>query len=403
MRGPLTGIKVVDLSAVVSGPLTAALLADQGADVIKVERIGAGDIQRSVGSRRNGFSGSFHVMNRGKRSIALDLQKEPAQKIVQRLTQDADVVIQNFRPGVVDRLNIGYENINELNPGIVYLSISGFGPNGPRSSRRAYDPIIQSYSGVAHIQGSSKPHGPEQVNQLLMDKLTAYTGCQAITAALFARHTSNLGQHIELSMLDTAIAFIWPDAGADSILQGEDIEHRRAIRAAGFVAEYQDGWGAMMILSDSEFEGLCHALNLDELIQDERFNTLEERHRNHQAFEAILTGSVGALLKKMPLSEASRILDEHHVPFTHIRSIEELPADPQIVANEMFVDTSHPVAGKMREARPAPVFSKTPVTVAGPAPVVGEHTNEILAEIGMADLVDEMVEQRIVGIADMPV
>jgi len=400
MKVPLTGIKVVDLSAVVSGPLTAALLADQGADVIKVERIGAGDIQRSVGSRRNGFSGSFHVMNRGKRSIALDLKKEPAQKIVQRLTEDADVVIQNFRPGVVDRLNIGYESTKKLNPGIVYLSISGFGPKGPRSGRRAYDPIIQSYSGVAHVQGSSKPHGPEQVNQLLMDKLTAYTGCQAITAALFARHNNGAGQHIELSMLDAAIAFMWPDAGADSILLGDDIEHRRAIRAAGFVAEYQDGWGAMMILSDSEFEGLCRALDLDELMQDERFNTLEERHRHHQEFEEILTDSVGTLLKKMPLSEAARILDEHHVPFTHIRSLEDLPADPQIVANEVFVETNHPVAGKMREARPAPVFGTTPVAVAGPAPTVGEHTNQILAEIGMADLVDEMVEQGIVGIAD---
>jgi crotonobetainyl-CoA:carnitine CoA-transferase CaiB-like acyl-CoA transferase len=149
----LTGYKVVDLSAVVSGPLTGALLADQGADVIKVERTGDGDIQRHVGSSRNGFSGFFHVINRGKRSIALDLGTLQGREIVERLAKDADVVIQNFRPGVAERLGIGYEALAALNPRLVYLSISGFGGSGPRAGERAYDPIIQVYSGIADIEG----------------------------------------------------------------------------------------------------------------------------------------------------------------------------------------------------------------------------------------------------------
>jgi crotonobetainyl-CoA:carnitine CoA-transferase CaiB-like acyl-CoA transferase len=176
MAGPLSGFRVLDLSAVVSGPLTGALLADQGADVIKVERTGDGDIQRHVGSRRNGYSGFFHVLNRGKRSIAVDLGTADGVDIVRRLARDADVVIQNFRPGVVDRLGIGYAALSADNPGLVYLSISGFGQTGPRAGERAYDPIIQCYAGLAEVQGrihSDHPDQPEQVNMLLLDKLTA--------------------------------------------------------------------------------------------------------------------------------------------------------------------------------------------------------------------------------------
>ena len=206
MSGPLKGLKVLDLSAVVAGPLTGALLADQGADVIKVERLNSGDIQRHVGSSRNGFSGFFHMLNRGKKSIALDLAKPEAIEIVQELAAISDVVIQNFRPGVVDRLGVGYEQLSANNPGLIYLSISGFGPDGPQAHKRAYDPIIQTYSGMANVQGLKRGEGPEQVNQLIMDKLTAHHGCQAICAALYYRSQSQQGQHINLSMLDTAVS-----------------------------------------------------------------------------------------------------------------------------------------------------------------------------------------------------
>ena len=190
--GPLEGVKVLDLSAVVSGPLTGAMLADQGAQVIKVERL-TGDIQRNVGSKRNGYSGSFHVLNRGKRSIAVDLSSERGVKLVRQLADSVDVVVQNFRPGVIDRLGLGYAALAGSNPRIIFPSISGFGQSGPTAGKRAYDPIIQMYSGIADVQGQKRGEGPEQVNQLLMDKLTAYTGFQAITAALYARYPSTSG------------------------------------------------------------------------------------------------------------------------------------------------------------------------------------------------------------------
>ena len=401
MPGPLAGFSVLDLSAIVSGPLTAALLADQGASVIKVERLG-GDIQRHVGSRRNGFSGFFHVINRGKRSIALDLGSLEGRTIVERLAKNADVVVQNFRPGVVGRLGIGYPQLSALNPKLVYLSISGFGQTGPRAGERAYDPIIQFYSGVAATQGRihlEHPDQPEQVNQLILDKLTAYTGFQAITAALLERSKSGQGQHIELSMLDTAIAFLWPDTAADLILEGPGVDARPPVGASGNVAEFADGWGTTMTLSDDEFHGLCRALDCGHVADDARFATLEARQRNRPALLEVLRGDMANAAKRLSLAEAGKRFAAEDVPFARARKLTELHEDPQIAHNDVFRTVEHPIAGRLRQARPAPRFGRTPVAPGGPAPVAGQHTREILAEIGFGDRVDEWLTRGVVAAA----
>jgi crotonobetainyl-CoA:carnitine CoA-transferase CaiB-like acyl-CoA transferase len=401
VAGPLAGFSVLDLSAIVSGPLTAALLADQGASVIKVERLG-GDIQRHVGSRRNGFSGFFHVINRGKRSIALDLGSFEGRTIVERLAQRTDVVIQNFRPGVVGRLGIGYPQLSALNPKVVYLSISGFGQTGPRAGERAYDPIIQFYAGVAATQGRihlEHPDRPEQVNQLILDKLTAYTGFQAITAALLERSRSGLGQHIELSMLDTAIAFLWPDTAADLILEGDGVDARPPVGASGNVAEFADGWGTTMTLSDDEFHGLCRALSCGHVAEDPRFATLEARQRNRPALLEVLRGDMARAAKKLSLAEAGERFAAEDVPFARARRLTELHEDPQVTHNDVFRSVDHPVAGRLRQARPAPLFGRTPAAPGGPAPVAGQHTREILAEIGFGDRIDEWLSRGVIAAA----
>ncbi len=399
MPGPLAGFSVLDLSAIVSGPLTAALLADQGASVIKVERL-VGDIQRHVGSSRNGFSGFFHVINRGKRSIALDLGTVEGRGIVERLAQRADVVIQNFRPGVISRLGLGYERLSALNPKLVYLSISGFGQTGPRAGERAYDPIIQFYSGIAATQGRihlEHPDQPEQVNQLILDKLTAYTGCQAITAALLERSKSGAGQHIELSMLDTAIAFLWPDTAADLILQGDGVDARPPVGASGNVAEYRDGWGTTMTLADDEFHGMCRALGCNHVVQDPRFATLAARQRNRPALLEVLRGEMAEATKKLTLAEAAQRFAAEDVPFARARRLTELHEDPQIAHNEVFSTLEHPTAGTLRQARPAPRFGRTPAAPGGPAPVSGQHTREILAELDLGDRVEDLLARGIVA------
>jgi crotonobetainyl-CoA:carnitine CoA-transferase CaiB-like acyl-CoA transferase len=401
--GPLSGIRVLDLSAVVSGPLTAALLADQGAAVIKVERLG-GDIQRHVGSQRNGLSGFFHVLNRGKRSIAIDLSQSDGQQIVRRLGARTDVVIQNFRPGVMERLGLDHASLQAQNPGLIYLSISGFGQTGPRAGERAYDPIIQFYSGMAAVQGRldpSQPERPQQVNQLMLDKITAYMGCQAVTAALLARERSEdrIGQHIELAMLDAGVAFLWADAAADLILEGGGVDARPPVGAAGNVTPFSDGWGVTMTLSDDEFGALCRALGAEHLPRDPRFATVEQRMRHRAEWRETYQREIAPAAARLSLAEAQALMSDLDVPFARARTLRELPDDPQIVHNGLFRRLEHPVAGPLRDVRPAPRFSDTPAAPGGPAPLAGEHTREILAEVGLEEEIDSLCERGVVALA----
>ena len=307
--------------------------------------------------------------------------------VLQGLVARADVLIQNFRPGVVQRLGLGFEAMQRLNPRLIYLSISGFGPDGPEAGKRAYDPIIQAYSAMVSVQGLKRGEGPEQVNQLIMDKLTAHTGAQAIAAALYARERTGLGEHIQLSMLDTAVAFMWPDAGADVTLQGDDIEHRPPISAAGQLVSLADGWAAFMTLSDAEFAGLCRALNLDELQADPMFKTLTSRQRNRQAYSDRLS-EVLLKTKSMTVDTFLAKLDAEQVPAASVKRLEDLHNDPQLIANEVFRERDHPVAGKMREARPAARFLNATLEPASAAPSIGEHTEAILRELGLPGALD---------------
>jgi crotonobetainyl-CoA:carnitine CoA-transferase CaiB-like acyl-CoA transferase len=301
---------------------------------------------------------------------------------------------------VVQRLAIDYATLSKDNPGLVYLSISGFGQSGPRARARAYDPIIQTYSGMASVQGRihhEHPDRPEQVNMLLLDKLTAWTGCQAITAALLARSRSGQGQLIELSMLDTAIAFAWSDAAADLILQATDnVDKRPPIGASGQLLEYADGWGATMTLSQQEFRGLCLAYELPEIADDPRFNTLQARIAHREELREVISSAFAAQAAKLSIAEARRRFAEHEVPFGVVQSLHELPQDPQVQHNATLRHVDHPIAGPLLEARPAPIFRGTPLQASAPAPTPGQHTAEILAELGMAEQYQQLTKAGIV-------
>ncbi len=320
---------------------------------------------------------------------------------MEALAERADVVIQNFRPGVIARLGLGYERLNALNPKLVYLSISGFGQTGPRAGERAYDPIIQFYSGIAATQGRihlEHPDQPEQVNQLILDKLTAYTGFQAITAALLERSKSGKGQHIELSMLDTAIAFLWPDTAADLILQGETASMRARLSAhRATLPSISDGWATTMTLSDDEFHGMCRALGCGHVGEDPRFATLAARQRNRPALLEVLRGEMADASRKLSLAEAAEKFAAEDVPFARARRLTELHEDPQIAHNQVFSTLEHPTAGTLRQARPAPRFGRTPAAPGGPAPVSGQHTREILAELGLSDRTEDWLARSIVA------
>jgi crotonobetainyl-CoA:carnitine CoA-transferase CaiB-like acyl-CoA transferase len=271
MPGPLAGIKVLDLTSVVSGPLATMFLADQGAEVIKVEPI-AGDIarrSRQAISTSGEFSAMFVSTNRGKRSLALDLKRPEAVEIMHRLIARTDVLVQNFRPGTMERLGFGEEALRAKNPRLIYVSISGVGETGPYAKKRVYDPIIQGLSGFADIQSDRKTRRPQMIRTIVADKTTAIFAAQAVCAALYARERSGEGQHIRLAMLDTMISFLWPEAMTQYTVVGREASTADPIARPDLIFETADDYITVGTISDSEWRGFCAArAGLNGLQQD---------------------------------------------------------------------------------------------------------------------------------------
>ncbi len=388
--GPLEGIRIVDLSAIVSGPLATTHLADQGAEVVKVEPRGIGDLLRWLGSNRGGMSGLFHLCNRGKRSITLDLRQEAGKDVLCELVKRADVLVQNFRPGVAERMGIGWDQLRIINPNLIYVSISGFGPTGPWAHERVYDNVIQVTSGFAAAQTDQATGTPQLIRQVVCDKITALNVAQAISAALFARERKQAGgQHIQIAMLDAAIAFLWPDM-SDDILLGEGIIHTPPLTSAYQMLPVADGWGTVTVISDSEFRGLCRAFDHEEIADDPRFTTMSGRIENSQALILELLGKIIPVLQTLTRDQVEERLHTNDVPGAGVRSIREVPELAQVLENGTFVESEHPLAGRLREPRPAPRFETTPARCGGPAPSLGQHSEEILRELGLGERIESL-------------
>lgn len=377
MPGPLAGYRIVDVTQMISGPMATMLLADQGADVIKVEPPGMGDLTRALGGPR-GLSPTFSVVNRNKRSIVLNLKDQRGIELLERLVAGADLFVQNFRPGVAEQMGIGEAALRRIKPDLVYVSISGFGESGPYSHKRVYDPVIQALSGLASIQQDPATGRPRMMRLIIPDKVTALTAAQAMTAALLARERTGAGQHVRLAMLDAVISFLWPEAMAVHTFIGKnDVVTRPNVR--DLVFETADGYITVGAVSDAEWAGLTRALERPEWLEDARFKTPAGRVKYADA-RLELTAEV---LKTRPSAEWLARLDAEQVPCAPILSREELLTDPQVAANALIVETEHPRIGRMRQARPAARFDGTPAELRIPAPVLGEHTDTILAELGV--------------------
>ena len=394
INGPMSGIKVLDFSIALTGPYAAALLADQGAEVIKVERPGIGDIARYVGVMVNGMSALYLVCNRGKRSIAVDVQTPEGVDIVRRIAADVDVVIENFRPGVMDRLGLGYADITADNPDVVYASLSGFGDEGPYRDRSAYDTVIQAYGGIAANQADPDDGVPTFLRQTVADKVTALYATQAITAALFARARGRGGQHVKLAMADAVVSFLWADAAGNEVMLDAD-----GSQASSFVAGFQpmrflDGWGIVTPTSDHDFAGMCKALDVDGW-DDPRIATVGERIKNRDVLSPIMD-MVYAMAANLTMEEATVRFERERVPFSMILTSDQLTRDPHAVAVGMFEEADHHIAGRTRLPRHPARFGSTPAALTGGSPGLGEHTDEILAELGLGDRIAALREKAIV-------
>ena len=387
-KGPMEGIRILDLSIALTGPYAAALLADQGAEVIKVERPGIGDIARWVGVMVNGMSSLYLVCNRGKRSIAVDLTTEGGADIVRVLAARSDVVLQNFRPGVLDRHGLGYEDIKVLNPEVVYCSLSGFGASGPYRDKSAYDTVIQAYAGLASNQADPSDGVPVFLRQTAADKVTSLYASQAITAALFARERGKGGQHVELSMMDAVVSFLWADSAANEVLLDSDHTQNSSFVAGFRPFRFTDGWGIVTPTSDADFAGMCRAFDV-EGYDDPRVSTIRERIKHRHLTEPIMDGCY-ASAANLTSEEAMFRLNAQRVPCSVVVTPAELPHDEHAAAIGLFVERDHPVAGRTRIPRHPSRFGGGAAELGGPAPQLGEHTDEVLTELGMGGRIDEL-------------
>lgn len=388
----MTGVSILDLSQVVAGPLATQILAEQGAAVIKVEPIG-GELTRTTGTDH--VRGLYANCNRGKRCVGIDVTTDEGRRLVLDLAAESDVLVQNFRPGVVDRLGIGYDAAHAVNPDIVYASVSGFGSSGPYSQRAVLDPVIQGLTGMVHSQVSEALPFPDLVRTLVADKATAHTVAQAITAALFARDRGAGGQHIDLAMLDAALAWFWPDGMAD-------LTHTSGLRVHRPQDLYQlidtaDGQVVYFLATRGQLEGMWRVIGRDDLLADEDFcqpgRLTADPERATTAMDAIRTG-----LAAMTTAEVVTAMAEHSVPCGPVLTREEVLSDPQVVHNGLLHEWDHPTAAGLRQPGPPGTWSATPPQFIPQIGLAGEHTDEVLEELGLApSMIADLRARSIVG------
>lgn len=389
MPGPLDGYRVLEMTTTVSGPMAAMVLADQGADVVKIEPPIVGDPGRYLGSARNGMAALFAVLNRNKRSLELDLKHEGDKAIFLRLVESADIFLENFRPGVVEKLGLDFETLSKVNPRLIYTSISGYGRTGPYQTRKVFDPSIQATTGVSHDHG---PDRPENVRTILFDKVTALLTSQALTAALLEREKTGRGRYLPISMLDSALYYTWPDMMWSRTLLGEDVTHNGEIGDWFQVYKARDGYVSIVLVRDESLE-LLSIWRQSALHEDPRFRTFPERQANADA----LRDAVDGILADVSVEEVCESLDAFGVPVARVNSLDEVAEDPQVKHAETLVETEHPQVGAMHYPRPPVQFDASESFPRRHAPELGADTREILGQAGIAE--DEIVrlEERVLA------
>ena len=378
---PLDGIKVLEFSTMITASLAAMMMGEQGASVIKVEPIELGDPMRYLGSSKGGISALFANCNRGKQSLSLDIKSADGRAVIEKLAAEADVLLCNYRPGVMDKLGLGSEQLRSLNPRLIYCAITGFGTKGPHRDMPAYDPVIQAQSGFAAVQGAGKA-GPEFVRNLTCDKVTAYTACQAATAALLQREKTGEGQHIDLSMMDAGLFFLFPDGFMHKTLLDEDAEHNPPLSELLYdLTVTKDGGITVSAANQAQQIGLMAAIDQLHLLADERFNSQEKVIANIGELREILRNE----FLKHETEDLLEKLKENDVPAAKCLDYEEVLAHPQYQANASIDRIEHPRMGNMIRIKPPAQFGGQRAEPGGASPAHGEHTVEILARLGLGD------------------
>lgn len=391
--GPLEGLKVVDLSHIMAGPTCSMLLADMGADVIKVEKIPGGeDARRMVPPKLGEESAAFLIMNRNKRGIALNLKSHEGRAVLSRLLQHADVLIENYRRGTMEKMGFGYDALHALNPKLVYCSISGFGRTGPYADRGGFDLVAQGMSGLMSITGERAGGPPMKAGAPVTDITAGILGCVGILAALHSRESTGQGQMVDTSLFEAGITHTyWHSAicFATGHAPGP-MGSAHPLNAPYQAFPASDGWITVGAANQENWLRLLGALEAPELRDDSRFVDNGQRMRNLAALVELLS----PLFQRRTVAEWLRRLEEAGVPAGPVLDIAQMHADPQALAREMIVETSHPTAGEVKAIGLPIKFSDTPGSVRRAAPLFGQHTREVLREAGYSDAeIDQLALQ----------
>ena len=401
MTGPLAGVKVIDFTRQMAGPYATQVMADYGADVIKVESMPHGDPSRITGvDFMDGESSLFLIWNRGKRSLALDMRSEEGLGIAHRLIEQADVLVENYRPGTADAIGIGFEAMSERNPRLVYVSISGFGPDGPMATAPATDPIIQAMSGVMSVTGEA-----DRERVLVGVPIADFTGAllcvQGALFGLLARERTGIGQKVDVSMLyglmsalNTRLASYWT-SGRVPLPNGN---------AHTVVAPYQvfataDGHVMAGVWGGDGWQRFCEAIDRPDLAEDPQFTTNQDRVANKGALIALLE----PLLAEKTTEEWQPLFRAAGALFGPLLDFADLFTHPQVIHSGLLQHVEHPKLGTIPQLGPVVKMSSTPGHIKGPPPLLGQHTSEVLAELGFSP--DEVANLRASGVvqeADEP-
>jgi crotonobetainyl-CoA:carnitine CoA-transferase CaiB-like acyl-CoA transferase len=398
MPGPLSGVRVLDLTGVVSGPYATMFLADQGADVLKIEPIG-GDItrrSRAVIDKAGEFSALFISSNRGKRSLSIDVKSEAGREVMAKLVAQSDVLVQNFRPGTTERLGLGPDELRKRHPRLIYVSISGVGDSGPYVKKRVYDPIIQALSGFADIQSQPVTNRPQMIRTIVCDKTTAVFTAQAVSSALYAREKTGQGDHIQVAMLDTMISYLWLEGMMQYTVVGAEATTMDPNDRPDLVFKTFDSYITCGTISDSEWQGFCKASGDPELARDERFATPGARFVNATARINKMQEYIG----QRTTAEWLERLDAADVPCAPILRRGEIIHNEQVVARGLIEEFDQPTVGRVRQPKPAAIFEVSKAVIGGPAPRVGEHSRVVLRDLGYSDsAIDAMIADKAVRAA----
>lgn len=390
-RGPCSGITVLEFSSMLAGPLCGQNLGDLGADVIKIESAGGDTARRMVPPWREGLTGFFAQLNRNKRSLVLDLKSDEGKAIVRQLVARADVVLENYRIGVMDRLGLGYDALREINPRLVYVAISGFGPDGPYANLPVYDLVIQGMSGMMWEQAVNGE--PRMFRSVMADKCVAITAASATLAALLARERHGVGQRVDVPMLDAYAQLTLPDLiCTESFQPREDFESNmpdlyRTWKTA-------DGFVVGITIEDHQFAGLCRGLECEHLLDDPRFQGVGARFAHYAA----LIEALQAEIVKWPTDEMIRRARANDAPFAPVLTVAEFLDDPQVAHNRTVFRANDPQGGEALYIRHPGHYAETPATLRRHPPRLGEHTDDILRELGYTDAqMQGLRERQVVG------